>query len=188
MNFGFIYCLGNQVMPGVFKIGMTERAPAQRCVELSSATSAPTNFDLLCFGQVAEPRAVEAALHDLFAPHRVSQSREFFQLSFAEISDAIEEYSDGFALTAEGAMQHERERLMEGFLAETDRIKKAHALIAAARFEGVSIWREGGELKVRGALRPSSWISGAVHAMRPQLLEAAAPEIRLAVVMEEELD
>ncbi|WP_137137356.1 GIY-YIG nuclease family protein [Pseudomonas asiatica] len=41
MNYGFIYCLGNQAMPGIYKIGMTERAPSQRCLELSNSTSAP---------------------------------------------------------------------------------------------------------------------------------------------------
>lgn len=29
MNYGFIYCLGNQAMPGIYKIGMTERAQFQ---------------------------------------------------------------------------------------------------------------------------------------------------------------
>ncbi len=78
MNYGFIYCLGNQAMPGIYKIGMTERAPSQRCLELSNSTSAPLPFDLLFYGEVANPQAVEREIHDYFSLQRVNDS-EFFR-------------------------------------------------------------------------------------------------------------
>lgn len=190
MNYGFIYCLGNPAMPGIFKIGMTERAPAQRCFELSSSTSAPVPFDILCFGQVEEPRTVEAELHQAFASSRVNPSREFFRATYSEIRDAICEYSDGFAETGVGEEMHEREKLMSAFLLHEDISQKVQALISAARFEGISFYRDGNNLHMSGALLSSSWISGAVHMLRPQLLEVAPEkkQMPLVVVSAEELD
>lgn len=79
MNYGFIYCLGNQAMPGIYKIGMTERAPTQRCIELSNATAAPLPFELLFYGEVEDPREVERKIHEQFDLERLSCSREFFR-------------------------------------------------------------------------------------------------------------
>ncbi len=182
MTYGFIYCLGNQSMPGIFKIGMTERAPAQRCFELSSSTSAPSPFDILCFGQVEEPRAIEADIHQAFAGYRVNQSREFFNAAYADIRDAIREYSDGFAETGFGEEMLERERLMSAFLLHEDISQKVEALISAARFEGIRFYRDGNNLHMSGALLSSSWISGAVHMLRPQILEVAPEKKQLPVV------
>ena len=40
-EYGFVYVLRNECMPGIYKIGMTARPPSQRRDELSAATSAP---------------------------------------------------------------------------------------------------------------------------------------------------
>lgn len=190
MTYGFIYCLANPAMPGIFKIGMTERAPAQRCFELSSSTSAPSPFDILCFGQVEEPRTVEAELHQAFAGDRVNPSREFFRTAYADIRDAISEYSEGFAETGFGEEMLEREKMMAAFLLHEDISQKVEALISAARFEGISFYRDGNNLHMSGVLLSSSWISGAVHMLRPQILEIAPEkkQMPLVAVSAEELD
>ena len=186
MNYGFIYCLGNKAMPGIYKIGMTERAPAQRCAEISGVTAAALPFDVLCFGQVEDPRRVESEIHGIFAPFRVSDVREFFETDYSRIYDAICEYSNAVAMTAEGAEEAERESLRMTFLEAEDPVHKVEALIKAARFDGIRFWREGDVLKNSGFLSIANWLSGAVHVMRPQLLEhvpAEKPVNRLMAIV-----
>jgi len=78
MSFGFIYLLSNPSMPGLYKIGCTERAPHQRVYELSSATAVPTPFVLMCYIEVDGMRDCETALHRWLSDFRVNQAREFF--------------------------------------------------------------------------------------------------------------
>lgn len=101
-NWGFVYCMGNPCMPGVFKIGMTTRSPMQRCNELSDSTSAPMPFTLLCYGEVEDPREVELSLHELFQADRVSTAREFSRGGFEAIKTMLQEYTLHFFMTDEG--------------------------------------------------------------------------------------
>lgn len=95
-EYGFIYVLGNDSMPGVYKIGFTLNHPKARMEQLSSATACPTPFDMLaCFG-VENPRDVERMLHSMLATHRINSSREFFKCKAQDIIDAISEYEDGY--------------------------------------------------------------------------------------------
>uniref|UniRef100_UPI00104CF7EE GIY-YIG nuclease family protein n=1 Tax=Pseudomonas aeruginosa TaxID=287 RepID=UPI00104CF7EE len=132
----FIYCLGNAAMPGIYKIGMTERAPLQRCDELSSSTSSPLPFKLLCFGQVEDPKDVEAEIHDGLADRRVNHSREFFAGPFKSIASIIQGYSSGFALTSDGYEEEEKERLHNAFLC-AEAAERVEALNEAAKFSGI---------------------------------------------------
>ena len=79
MKYGFIYCLSNPCMPGIYKIGMTERSPQQRIMELSDSTSVPTEFELAFYLEVESPRQIESAAHAAFDSVRVSENREFFR-------------------------------------------------------------------------------------------------------------
>lgn len=79
-KFGFVYALSNRSMPGLFKIGMTDRSPSERALELSKATGCPTPFELMFYTEVFDARAVERNLHEELAEYRVDESREFFRL------------------------------------------------------------------------------------------------------------
>lgn len=182
MNYGFIYCMGNPCMPGVYKVGMTERAPAMRCAELSGSTSSPNPFQVLCFGQVEEPRQVEAMIHEYLSGSRVSGAREFFRSAYSEIESLIMDQSDAFAETAEGSEEKEKERLRGEFLKESDLDKKLIWLVECARMQGIRFWREGDILHNSGNLHMSSWISGAAHAYRQQLLEMATPKAVASII------
>lgn len=79
MNYGFIYCLSNPSMPGIYKVGKTDRAPSQRCFELSNSTSVPEPFGILFYVEVDNALQTERALHRDLDAVRVSPNREFFQ-------------------------------------------------------------------------------------------------------------
>lgn len=79
MTVGFVYCLENSCMPGIYKIGMTDRSPTQRCCELSNSTSVPTSFSLVFYVETDNANAIERELHAAFSKERVSYNREFFK-------------------------------------------------------------------------------------------------------------
>ena len=77
-KYGFVYLLAHPDMPHVYKVGCTERSPHQRMRELSSSTSVPRDFEMLCYIEVEGPFAVEAKFHQWLDGHRISPGREFF--------------------------------------------------------------------------------------------------------------
>lgn len=95
-EYGFVYILGNQSMPGIYKIGFTLGHPKARMEQLSGATACPTPFDMLaCFG-VADPRQVEGLIHEQYAACRVNSSREFFQMDPDQLQDIVGYWSDPY--------------------------------------------------------------------------------------------
>lgn len=147
MNYGFIYCLGNECMPGVYKIGMSGRSPRARCDELSSATGVPAGFQLLLYGDVEDMRASEAAAHNFFDCCRISENREFFRADIQTILDYFQSESESFCVTNEG----------KHALMVSDHIARLHfapgpeerakALTDLAFIEGVRIWAEDGVIQ-----------------------------------------
>ncbi|WP_312831954.1 GIY-YIG nuclease family protein [Pseudomonas lactis] len=81
MSIGFVYCLTNSSMPGICKIGRTDRSPSQRCKELSASTSAPTEFHIEFYAEVEDSALLERDIHAAFSKFRVNESREFFTCS-----------------------------------------------------------------------------------------------------------
>ena len=79
-----VYVLTNEYMPGLVKIGMTQRESVQtRIDELSRHSGVPVAFT--CHYAAALPDGTTAAevekiLHQLFGEHRVNQRKEFFQM------------------------------------------------------------------------------------------------------------
>lgn len=94
MSWGFVYVLGNESMPGIYKIGMTERAPMERLEQLSSSTSVPVEFEMIFFAQVQNPLKVEQAMHRHFDDDRVNESREFFRSSIKDLHQYIERIAE----------------------------------------------------------------------------------------------
>ncbi|HEX7718420.1 MAG TPA: GIY-YIG nuclease family protein, partial [Woeseiaceae bacterium] len=87
-------------MPGIYKIGMTDHAPSQRCEELSSATAVPLPFEIVCFGETPDAREIERYLHEEFASKRINKDREFFAMTGDDIASlffSIEEQSSHMA-------------------------------------------------------------------------------------------
>jgi hypothetical protein len=82
---GYIYCLSNESMPGLLKIGMTRRTPENRVKELHT-TGVPSIFKIEYSRKVNKPKEIERMIHKELKHFRVKDNREFFKIS---TSDAI---------------------------------------------------------------------------------------------------
>jgi hypothetical protein len=88
---GFVYVLSNKSMPGIVKIGSTERTIAERIAELST-TGVPEPFALEHYVLVENPRDVEMAIHDALKDFRVNNRREFFKVSVDSAINELKKY------------------------------------------------------------------------------------------------
>jgi len=147
MNYGFIYCLGNQAMPGIYKIGMTERAPSMRCAELSGATAAPLPFDLLMYGEVEDPFSVERKIHAHFDLERVSCNREFFRGTTRGIHSVITEWCNSVAVTSDGEYYISVESIIDQITRAQDDAERVRLMCNYARIDGIVMWQEENRIR-----------------------------------------
>ena len=77
-----VYVLTNPAMPGIVKIGMTDRLDVQRRMGELYTTGVPLPFDCVIAREIEDKGAaeIERALHTAFDPDRINPSREFFQV------------------------------------------------------------------------------------------------------------
>ena len=88
---GVVYVLRCLTMRDeVYKVGWTSGTAEDRARELSAATGVPTSFTVVGSWVHKLPAALEAGVHARLAPYRLSDQREFFQVSYGVIRDAIE--------------------------------------------------------------------------------------------------
>ena len=87
MTSGYIYVLSNAAMPGLLKIGRTDRQPELRARELRT-TGVPHPFVLEHYVEVEDSARAEKQLHELLQSRgaRMSTDREFFSI---DLYDAI---------------------------------------------------------------------------------------------------
>jgi hypothetical protein len=97
-KYGFVYILQSSAMPGVYKVGMTERSPHQRAIELSQGTGIPVAYEVAFYGETHRAAIWERHVHRELAQYRVSDSREFFKVPLAAIIKSIE--GDGELLSS----------------------------------------------------------------------------------------
>ena len=69
----FIYVLENASMPGLVKIGRTERSVPERVGELSSHTGVPTRFTVVRQYAVGNSVEAEKIIHERLSDFRVSE-------------------------------------------------------------------------------------------------------------------
>jgi plastocyanin len=74
-----VYILTNSAMPGLIKIGRTDRDLQSRVKELNAQTGVPLPFEVHYACEVVDSVATEKALHDGFADDRINPKREFFR-------------------------------------------------------------------------------------------------------------
>lgn len=78
---GIVYVLSNPAMPGLVKIGMTNRDHLEDRVRELSNTSVPTPFIVEGWAWVEDARVCERLLHDWLSAVRMNSRREFFSIS-----------------------------------------------------------------------------------------------------------
>lgn len=81
---GFVYLLANPSMPGLVKVGRTQRGAHHRVKELSSATGVPLPFQVIFELAVSDCEAVERITHRLLNQYRLNTTREFFEVSSSQ--------------------------------------------------------------------------------------------------------
>lgn len=86
---GFIYILSNESMPGLLKIGYTERHPKERLRELQS-TGVPTPFKLEFAVWSKSATWIERLAHRE-VKGRQNQNREFFKVNIKDAAEVISE-------------------------------------------------------------------------------------------------
>jgi hypothetical protein len=95
---GYVYCFSNPSMPGIVKIGMTERNPILRLAEANRpyTWSPPTPYVLEFAKHVKNPKKKEGHIHNFLGKvaTRIHPRREFFRIS-TEIVRGIFDIIDG---------------------------------------------------------------------------------------------
>jgi Holliday junction resolvasome RuvABC ATP-dependent DNA helicase subunit len=88
---GYVYALLNATMPGLVKIGKTEREPDERAKELSCGTGVATPFVVAYAEAFIDCSEAEGFVHALLEREgfRVAQNREFFCAPVKAVIQAI---------------------------------------------------------------------------------------------------
>lgn len=87
---GIVYVLTNPTMPGLVKIGKTDGRLQDRMKDLFR-TGVPVPFTCVKAVKVKDEDAVERALHEAFAPSRINDKREFFEIEPDQIFSLLDE-------------------------------------------------------------------------------------------------
>lgn len=90
---GYIYCISNlEVMPGIYKVGVTLRSPLDRLKEANSSdTWKIPSYKIEFAKRVNNPKEKEKTLHKLMEKFmsRVHPRREFFRGELSDIKEAF---------------------------------------------------------------------------------------------------
>ena len=99
---GWVYAFATPSMPGIVKIGATNRDPAERLREANADTWHMHEYVVACVAEVADAFAVERAVHVTLAARRVHPRREFFQVTEAEARTLLSFFAPAPVGTVEG--------------------------------------------------------------------------------------
>jgi hypothetical protein len=80
VSIGFVYVLESSAVPGLIKIGCTERSPHARAEELSRGSGVPEPFSVTCYVETERYARVETLIHLAFRKWRPNDGREFFKV------------------------------------------------------------------------------------------------------------
>lgn len=91
MSEGYLYCMSNESMPGIVKVGYTTRTPDERAKELNH-TGLPHKFRVEFAKLIQNVEEMEKAMHKLLSIYgeRINEQREFFKIS----KDRVLEFFD----------------------------------------------------------------------------------------------
>ena len=103
-SYGYIYCLSNEYMNGILKIGMTTTTtPIIRANQLYT-TGVPCKFKVEFGKKVKDPKNTEIRIHTILSNRRLP-SREFFEISKEDVRRIFEQF--------EGEWWSDKENIVE---------------------------------------------------------------------------
>ena len=88
---GCIYILENDAMPGLYKVGWTERSPEERAKELSG-TGLPSPYRVAFSKSTNLTGEVEKEIHKHLDEYRLRSNREFFKADLKILKKTVEEF------------------------------------------------------------------------------------------------
>lgn len=116
---GYIYCFSNESMPGILKIGLTERIPTKRLAEANKSDTfkPPNNYKIEFAKKVKDIRQKEYTLHKLLSKYteRINPRREFFRVSLEE-ARLFFDLMDGEWWNENNIQRYEHENKVEDIL------------------------------------------------------------------------
>lgn len=127
MSAGYIYIMSNAAMPGLLKIGRTDRHPELRARELHT-TGVPQPFVLEHHVLVSDSIAAEQMLHKWLQNKgiRMSANREFFAIDLANAVEALSLLTNQAGAQPDFTREHEFSQLAAA-LPEYDPRKHSHS-------------------------------------------------------------
>ena len=81
---GYVYAMSNKSMPGILKIGMTERSIEERLKD-ANGTFTLIPFVVVMSKYVSNCKEKERCIHQILQSKRVNLKKEFFQVTLEEI-------------------------------------------------------------------------------------------------------
>lgn len=87
---GIVYLLSNPAMPGIIKIGLTQRDSLDDRLRELFTTAVPVPFECEYACKVDDCDKVERALHIAFRPSRIHPQREFFSIDPEQAAAILE--------------------------------------------------------------------------------------------------
>ena len=104
-----VYILINEAMPGIIKIGWTDKSIEERMKELDR-TATPLPFTCYYAKRVDDPTFVEQKLHQAFDEFRIRDNREFFRMSPDQAKAALEIASGEDVTPKDDVVENESDR------------------------------------------------------------------------------
>ena len=86
---GYVYAFSTESMPGIFKIGMTERTPEKRLSEANGSDEfkPPLPYVIAIYKKVNNCKETEKKIHALLSDKRINPHREFFKITIEELNE-----------------------------------------------------------------------------------------------------
>ncbi len=92
----WVYIMSNPTMPGYYKIGYTKKSPEERAKQISNATGVIVPMVVEWAFHCYNGFALEQECHHKLEAYRVSNNREFFQISLDEAKETISEIGEKY--------------------------------------------------------------------------------------------
>jgi hypothetical protein len=105
-NPGYIYILSNPAMPGILKIGRSNRGGSVRAAECyTGATGVPSPFVLEFEISTKQPRHDESRVHSMLDAYRVNGKREFFAVDLGQAVKTVADVALRFNLSVRNSSE-----------------------------------------------------------------------------------